>query len=771
MNFENDILIVDDEIPDLQLLTGLLEKEGYQVRPADRAQTALDSALAKPPGVILLDVRLPEMDGFELCRRLMQDRRTQHVPIIFISALNDVESRIKGFEAGGVDFISKPFKETEILARVKTHMRLYRMQQHLEQLVDERTAELGQSQVAMKEKLSELEESEERFRKLMDQSPLAIEILTPEGQISQVNPAWLELWDINEEEAERILANYNMLSDDQIKDLGIVPQVERAFAGHAVVLPPIEYDGNRACRELGLDDTGKMSPWVQCHLYPVRDANGKITYIINTYVDITDLKQTEKGLKQSKEFNQSILTSLLDHIAVLDREGKILDVNNAWKQFARENDVSVLDRVGPGADYLRVCREASDNGNETAAAALKGITSVLDGSSLYFEMEYPCEDEKISLKRWYLMTVSPFKGQKGGVVVSHINITSRKIVEIQLRNAFEEITQLKNQLEAERAYLQDEIKLKLNFENIIGRSESIKYVLHRIEQVAPTNSPVLVMGETGTGKELMVRALHELSPQSKRALVKVNCAALPGELIESELFGREKGAYTGATATQVGRFELASGSTLFLDEIGEMPLALQAKLLRVLESGEYERLGSSRTRHSDARIIAATNRVLEEEVRKGRFREDLWYRLKVFPITVPPLRERPEDIPLLVKWFVDNMSKKMGKSKIQISKRSMEKMQRYPWPGNVRELKHVIESALIVSNGEKLNFELPRVKETAPGDFKPMEEMEHEYILQVLKARKWKIGGGDSAASTLGMHVNTLRGRMKKLGITKPKSY
>jgi chemotaxis protein methyltransferase CheR len=277
------------------------------------------------------------------------------------------------------------------------------------------------------------------------------------------------------------------------------------------------------------------------------------------------------------------------------------------------------------------------------------------------------------------------------------------------------------------------------------------------------------MGETGTGKELMARALHRLSPHAKRALVKVNCAALPGELIESELFGREKGAFTGATTTQLGRFELAKGSTLFLDEIGEMPLELQAKLLRVLESGEFERLGSSTTLHSDARIIAATNRVLEEEVRKGRFREDLWYRLKVFPITVPPLRERKEDIPLLVKWFVDQLVRKMGKATAEIPKRTMQMLQNYPWPGNVRELEHAIEGAIITAQGKKLNFELPQIAGAAFSEFKAFEEMERDYILRVLQAKNWRIGGKDSAASTLGMHVSTLRGRMKKLGLKMPK--
>jgi chemotaxis protein methyltransferase CheR len=369
-------------------------------------------------------------------------------------------------------------------------------------------------------------------------------------------------------------------------------------------------------------------------------------------------------------------------------------------------------------------------------------------------------------------TLSSIKDKEGvpiGFVGVNRDITERKMAEIELRGAFAEIDQLKNQLEAESAYLQDEIKLEHNFENIIGQSEALKYVLHRLEQVAPLDSPVLIMGETGTGKELMARALHRLSPYGKRALVKVNCAALPGELIESELFGREKGAFTGATTTQLGRFELAKGSTLFLDEIGELPLELQPKLLRVLESGEFERLGSSVTLHSDARIIAATNRVLEEEVRQGRFREDLWYRLKVFPITVPPLREHPEDIPLLVKWFVGQLARKMGKRTAEIPKLAMQVLQNYSWPGNVRELEHAIEGAIISAQGKKLNFELPKIADAALSDYKFLEEMERDYILQVLKAKNWRIGGEDSAASTLGMHVNTLRARMKKLGIQKPK--
>jgi len=288
--------------------------------------------------------------------------------------------------------------------------------------------------------------------------------------------------------------------------------------------------------------------------------------------------------------------------------------------------------------------------------------------------------------------------------------------------------------------------------------------------VAPKDSPVITLGETGTGKELIARAIHQLSSRSKRPLVKVNCAALPSELIESELFGREKGAFTGATTTQIGRFELANQSTLFLDEIGEFPFELQAKLLRILESGEFERLGSSCTLHSNARIITATNRNLEEEVRKKRFREDLWYRLKVFPITVPPLRDRIEDIPLLVNNFVQLFAKKMGirTESLKIPKRSMKALQSYSWPGNVRELMHVVESALVSLEGNKLHFDLPGTADVAKSKLKSFEEMEREYILEVLKAKNWKIGGKDSASSILGLPPSTLRSRIKKLGLKRP---
>jgi chemotaxis protein methyltransferase CheR len=336
-----------------------------------------------------------------------------------------------------------------------------------------------------------------------------------------------------------------------------------------------------------------------------------------------------------------------------------------------------------------------------------------------------------------------------------------------------EIENLKQLLEIERAYLIEEIKLEYNHENIIGQSNAINSVFYKIEQIAGTDTNVLILGETGTGKELAARAIHGLSRRRDRALVKMNCAALPANLIESELFGHEKGAFTGALAKRLGRFEVANHATLFLDEIGELPLELQAKLLQVLQNGEFERLGSSQTIKVDVRIIAATNRDLEEEVRKGTFRGDLWYRLNIFPILMPPLRDRVEDIPLLANFFVTKISKRLGKTIEIIPVTVMQALQQYPWPGNVRELENVLERGVIVSSGPKLRLvdELrSRPLADSTSRKKTLEAVERDYIVSILEQTKWKVGGNNSAAEILGLDRSTLRGRMRKLGIRKMKS-
>lgn len=349
-------------------------------------------------------------------------------------------------------------------------------------------------------------------------------------------------------------------------------------------------------------------------------------------------------------------------------------------------------------------------------------------------------------------------------------IEEHKEAEKSLLAAYAEIERMKERLQAENVYLQQDIERSYNFGEIIGKSRALKDVFIRIGQVAPLDTSVLLLGETGTGKGVVARALHAGSGRKDRPLVTVNCSSLPANLIESELFGREKGAFTGANTRQIGRFELADGGTIFLDEIGEMPLELQPKLLRVIQDGEFERLGGPRTVKVDVRIIAATNRDLLEEIRQKRFREDLYYRLNVFPITIPPLRQRKDDIPLLVNHFVAKFNKKTGKRIESVPKETLDLLRDYHWPGNVRELESVVERAVITSRGNVLQV-LDRLVPTGGRGadeshaVRSMDEVEIDHILQALRTTGWRIEGKNGAAELLGLNPGTLRGRMRKYGI------
>ncbi|MEJ2616043.1 MAG: sigma 54-interacting transcriptional regulator [Ignavibacteriaceae bacterium] len=354
------------------------------------------------------------------------------------------------------------------------------------------------------------------------------------------------------------------------------------------------------------------------------------------------------------------------------------------------------------------------------------------------------------------------------IIVKSLRVKERIEAEQKIKDALSEVEKLKNELEAENIYLQDEIKLTHNFESIISTSESFKKILYKVEQVSSTDAIVLILGESGTGKELLARAIHSLSSRKNKPLIKVNCAALPAYLIESELFGHEKGAFTGAYAKKIGRFELANEGTIFLDEIGELPLELQAKLLRVLQEGEFERLGGTIPIHVDVRVIAATNRDLENALKEGTFREDLYYRLNVFPIKIPPLRERKEDIPVLVNHFINKHCKKIGKKIESISPKLMKNLINYDWPGNVRELENVIERAIIVSpeNSFKLEESLNQNKENGnTTGFQSLDEIEKKYIIDVLESTNWRVSGPNGAAKILGLVPSTLQFRMKKLNI------
>jgi len=349
-----------------------------------------------------------------------------------------------------------------------------------------------------------------------------------------------------------------------------------------------------------------------------------------------------------------------------------------------------------------------------------------------------------------------------------------KQIAVAVENAlgYKQIAELKERLSKEKLYLEEEIRTEYNFEEIIGESTTLKKVLKQVEVVAPTDSTVLILGETGTGKELLARAIHNLSGRRERTFVKINCAAIPTGLLESELFGHERGAFTGAIATKVGRFELADGGTLFLDEVGDIPLELQSKLLRVLQEQEFERLGSTRTLKVNVRVVAATNQDLSDMVEKKEFRNDLYYRLNVFPLMTPPLRERREDIPVLVRYFAQKFARQLNRPVERIPADTMASLTAYAWPGNIRELENLVERAVILSTGLDLVVPLSELKASHAAihtaQVSTLESAEREHIIRALNATNWIIGGPAGAAVKLGMKRTTLQSKMQKLGVTRP---
>jgi DNA-binding NtrC family response regulator len=514
-----EILVVDDTPASLRLLTELLSGHGYRIRPAEDGALALESVAAKTPDLILLDVSMPGLDGYEVCRRLKADQTSSRVPVLFISSFGDTRQKVSGFEAGGLDYITKPFEAEEVLARVRTHLRLRHAEEALRQAhntlelrVQERTAELQASNQALRE-------SEEKARR-----------------------------------------------------------------------------------------------------------------------------------------------------------------------------------------------------------------------------------------------------------------------------AFEEIEGLKSQLELHNTYLQEAVVEAKAFGDLVGQGSVLRNIVRQVDVVAPTEASVLILGETGTGKELVAHEIHRRSERKDKPLVRVNCASIPRELFESEFFGHVRGSFTGAVKDRAGRFETAEGGTIFLDEVGEIPLDVQNKLLRILQDKRYERVGDDRTRQANVRIVAATNRDLKKAAAAGKFREDLYYRLNVFPILVPPLRERIDDIPLLAQHFVALSARELKCAKPRLTRAAVTQLQSYDWPGNIRELRNVVERAVILARGGALDFDLPITGQAAPpvlpsprGDSSAgtpsqpkflteveLERFQRDNLASALEAANWKISGHDSAAELLGLKPTTLLSRMTKWGLKRP---
>jgi PAS domain S-box-containing protein len=478
------------------------------------------------------------------------------------------------------------------------------------------------------------------------------------------------------------------------------------------------------------------------------------------------------NIDQIKKRYELILNSAGEGIYGLDANGKVTFVNPAAVEMT---GWSVEETIGqPGHDQHH---HTKANGSPYPRKECPIYAALKDG-----EIHHQVRDEVFwrkdgtSFPVYYTSTPIIDAGEIIGAVIVFQDVTEIKESEAKLTTALDEISKLKERVQAENTYLQEEIKHNSNFEEILGQSPKLEKVFHQVERVAPTDTTVLLLGETGTGKELFARSIHNLSERKERPLVKVNCTALPINLIESELFGHEKGSFTGAMSRRIGRFELANGGTIFLDEIGELNLDLQVKLLRVVQEGEFERLGSSTTISVDVRIIAATHRDLKEMVSKGEFREDLFYRLNVLPITLPPLRERGKDISIIVQAFVDKFSQKMGKQIDTIPQKVMDELNSYSWPGNVRELENIIERAIILSNNnilklqDRLTNKNSTNSENSDSSLKTFSDMEKDHIIKVLEHTDWRVSGEQGAATILEMHPNTLRSRMSKLGIRRSTS-
>jgi formate hydrogenlyase transcriptional activator len=634
--------------------------------------------------------------------------------------------------------------------------------------LDVHQIELEMQNAELRQAREELELSRNRYVELYDFAPVGYFTFDTKGLIQEVNLTGAQL----------LGTERRLLSDKPFINFIADAEGRQIFAGHREEV--FQKHGNWTC-ELKLKRKDETAFYAQLQSIARETVDGKSDCFFTTIIDISARKKTEEKVEHLASFPELNPNPVIE----TDLKGRVLYSNAATIKLLKE--LNLPEDVSPFLPH-DVKEMIQKLGNENDGLYLSYEVEISDRVF----MESIILSTKLNVVRIYAQEITKRKLAENALVQANDELEKRVIArtkdlimanmqltekidelkkaENELRIALVEVNALKEQFEAENIYFRNEHKRKIQFENIIGQSDGLKYVLYRAEQVAPSNTTVLILGETGTGKELIAAAIHDMSPRKERPLITVNCAALPGNLIESELFGREKGAFTGADARRVGRFEIANRSTLCLDEIGELPMELQAKLLRVIQHNEFERLGSSNTIKVDVRIIATTNRDLEEEVRKGRFRQDLFYRLNVFPITVPPLRQRKDDIPQMVEAFIERYSRRSGKEITSIQKEAMKALQDYPWPGNVRELESIIERAVILCHGPVLSLadKLEISSSSLSAAVRTLEESERNQIIKILSETRWRIEGKDGAAAILGIHPSTLRARMHKLGIARP---
>jgi formate hydrogenlyase transcriptional activator len=600
--------------------------------------------------------------------------------------------------------------------------------------------------------------SEDSFRLIVETIPGLVAVMTPAGEVEHVNRQVLEYFGRTLEE----LKQWGTTDAVHPADL---PRVIAAWQ-HAVETG-LPYELEHRIRR----GDGEYR-WFQLRGLPLRNAEGLIVRWYVLLTDIDDRKQAEDALYKSEERWRSVFENSAIGVALTDMRGRFLATNAAYQNMLGYTQEEIGELT-----FLELTHE------DYREANWQLVTELIEGKRTQFQIEkqYRRKDGSVI---WVSNNVSLVPGTQSMprfVMALSEDVTERKQTEEQLRQsqakvekAFEEIKRLKDRLQDENVALREEVDQAFMFEEIVGASPALKTVLSHLSKVAPTDSTVLISGETGTGKELIARAIHKHSHRSDRAFVSLNCAATPPSLIASELFGHEKGAFTGAVQQRRGRFELAHSGTIFLDEIGEIPSDTQIALLRVLQERQIERVGGSRAIPVDVRVIAATNRDLSEAITNRTFRPDLFYRLNVFPIQVPPLRKRRDDIPILVEYFVKRFAEKMAKRIHRIDKRTLELCDRYPWPGNIRELQNIVERSVILCSGDTFSIDEAWLSSQAPfrtdgsGPLpETLQDQEKEMIEAALMKSRGKVAGPRGAAATLGIPASTLESKIKQLRIEK----
>ena len=612
--------------------------------------------------------------------------------------------------------------------------------------------------------------------------------LAPEAQLL-IDPHADRLLAVNA--AARDLLGYGI---DELADLTPSHLIGSAIADFIVFTQAVLEKGRAWSDSLTCRNHQGENIDIECHAVCVSRAEGDL--VLATFRDqtrqqhrwaesdanefqrrgLSEWRRVERLFDEIERENQLLLQAAGEGIYGLDNEGHTTFVNPAAERMLGYSADELI-----GKDMHSMLHHTHADGSHYPACDCPIYAAFKDGMVHRVVDECFWRKDGSSFPVEYTSTPIIDEGHPIGAVVVFRDVSEQKDSEQRLHTALEELEKLKQRLEQENAYLQEEIREERSCGEILGRSEVVTRMVRRIELVAPTEAAVLITGESGTGKELIARAIHQSSTRSERPLIRVNCAAVARELFESEFFGHVKGAFTGAVRDRAGRFELADGGTLFLDEVGEIPLELQSKLLRVLQEGQFERVGDDRTLDADVRIIAATNRDLRQEVAEGRFREDLYFRLNVFPVHSASLSERPEDIPILASHFLQNACRRLGREGLRLSEADVQRMQAYEWPGNIRELENVLERAVIVSRRGQLRIELPEsdtavVNGPKPGAAEPaglvtefeQRQRDRTMIVEALKVSGGKVFGSGGAAELLGVKPTTLASRIKRWGIEKP---